>query len=210
MINLLRQVKATLRQRSNKRATSACGEGTQLVGTVDRRATDATIAVGADCLIQGQLVAERDESCLIIGNRVLVGGGTVLDCALSIKIDDDVLISYACVIADSDNHSLYPELRRNDLRTWMDGRKHDWSTSAMRPIHICSGAWIGAHSIILKGVTIGAGAVVGMGSVVTRDVPPRTVVAGNPARVIKTIDALPLELASGAATASNHLAKESQ
>ena len=49
-------------------------------------------------------------------------------------------------------------------------------------------AWIGFNSIILKGVTVGRGAVVGAGSVVTNDVPDHTVVAGNPARVIKKLD----------------------
>jgi acetyltransferase-like isoleucine patch superfamily enzyme len=73
----------------------------------------------------------------------------------------------------------------------MDGRRHDWSHTEMAPIRICEGAWIGARSIILKGVTIGAGAVVGMGSVVTRDVPARTVVGGNPARVIREIGPAP-------------------
>jgi acetyltransferase-like isoleucine patch superfamily enzyme len=69
----------------------------------------------------------------------------------------------------------------------MHGRQHDWSHSAMAPILIKRGAWVGARSIILKGVTVGEGAVVGMGSVVTSDVPPRTIVAGNPARVIREI-----------------------
>jgi putative colanic acid biosynthesis acetyltransferase WcaF len=53
------------------------------------------------------------------------------------------------------------------------------------PIEICDGVWIGAHAIILPGVTVGEGAVVGACAVVTKDVEPWTVVAGNPARVIK-------------------------
>lgn len=57
----------------------------------------------------------------------------------------------------------------------------------IRPITIQEGAWIAAHVIILPGVTVGAGAVVGAGSVVTKDVPPHTLVAGNPARVIKQL-----------------------
>ena len=49
-------------------------------------------------------------------------------------------------------------------------------------------SWLGARVIVLKGVTIGAGAIVGAGSVVTRDVPPRTLAAGSPARVIRQLD----------------------
>lgn len=56
-----------------------------------------------------------------------------------------------------------------------------------KSVVIKRGAWIGANTTILPGITVGAGAVVGSGSVVTHDVPPNTVVAGNPARVIKQI-----------------------
>jgi len=57
-----------------------------------------------------------------------------------------------------------------------------------KPIHIKEGAWIASGSIILGGVTIGKNAVVGAGSVVTKDVPPNAIVAGNPIRLIKYID----------------------
>jgi acetyltransferase-like isoleucine patch superfamily enzyme len=55
------------------------------------------------------------------------------------------------------------------------------------PVIIGNSVWIGVNSTILKGVTIGEGSVVGAGSVVTKDVPPWTIVAGNPARVIREI-----------------------
>lgn len=58
---------------------------------------------------------------------------------------------------------------------------------ASRQVVLRRGCWIGANVTILPGVTIGENAVVGAGSIVTRDVPPRTVVAGNPARVIREI-----------------------
>ena len=192
MIGLLRKLVHGNRARINRKRVTEMGEGTQLDGLIDRRADGATIHIGAHCLIQGQIVVERNESRVNLADRVLLGGGSVIDCALSVTVERDVLISYGCVIADSDNHSLFPELRINDLATWMDGRRHDWSHSEMAPIRICEGAWIGARSIILKGVTIGAGAVVGMGSIVTKDVPPRTVVAGNPARVIREIGPAPI------------------
>ncbi|HEX5503094.1 MAG TPA: acyltransferase [Thermomicrobiales bacterium] len=70
--------------------------------------------------------------------------------------------------------------------------------SVMAPVVIHDDAWVGAGAIILPGVTIGELAIVGAGSVVTRDVPPRTVVAGNPARVLKSLESLE-ELTDGAA-----------
>jgi acetyltransferase-like isoleucine patch superfamily enzyme len=191
MIGLLRKLVHARRERSNRANATSVGNGTRLPGQIDRRAAGAEINIGNHCLIQGQVVAERNESRINLADRVLLGGGSVIDCALSITVERNVLISYGCVLADSDNHSLYPELRLNDLATWMNGRRHDWSHSELAPIRICEGAWIGARSIILKGVTIGAGAVVGMGSVVTKDVPPRTVVGGNPARVIRDIGPAP-------------------
>lgn len=187
---MLRKLLSWSRARRQMRLLTHCGEGTVFAGSVDRRANGASISIGDACLIQGQLVVERDESRISVGNRSLIGGGTVLDCALEISVGDDVLISYGCVIADSDNHSIYPELRVKDLASWMNGRQHDWTHSRMAPIRIDSGAWIGARSIILKGVTIGAGSVVGMGSVVTRDVPPRVVVAGIPAVIVREIEPL--------------------
>jgi len=192
VIGLFRRVRSALVQRKNAKLLDMCGLGTKLPGLIERRAARASITIGSGCLIQGQLVAERDESRLEIGNNVVVGGGSVIDCALSVRVEDDVMISYECIISDSDNHSLYPELRTQDVRNWMNGRHHDWSHSAMGHVVIKRGAWIGARSLILKGVTIGEGAVVGMGSVVTHDVPPRCVVAGNPARVIREIGPPPM------------------
>ncbi len=176
----------------NRHRVNICGANSYLPGFIDRRSANAKIIIGSDCLVQGTLVLERSASMLCLSDRVLVGGDTIIDCALSVNVEEGVLISYQCIISDSDNHSLYPELRVNDLKNWINGRQHDWSSSAMAPVHISRNAWIGARSIILKGVHIGEGAVVGMGSVVTRNVPPMTVVAGNPARVIKKINLPPL------------------
>ena len=64
----------------------------------------------------------------------------------------------------------------------------DWSVVRSAPIVIEDRAWIGFNAIILKGVTIGEGSVVAAGAVVTKDVEPYTVVAGNPARVVKRLE----------------------
>jgi maltose O-acetyltransferase len=75
---------------------------------------------------------------------------------------------------DSDFHALSPELRREGL-------------PATAPVHIEENVFIGSGVRILKGVTIGSGSVIGSGAVVTRSVPERSVAAGNPARVIRTL-----------------------
>ncbi|MBD1916313.1 MULTISPECIES: acyltransferase [Cyanophyceae] len=162
------------------------GSNSEIRGSIDKRSKNSLIKIGDDSLIEGFLVTETDGSSITIGNNTYIGGSTILDCVVSISIGDDVLVSYGCVFADSDNHSTRYSIRRKDLADWRQG-KHDWTTTKSSPITVSNGAWIGTHAIILKGVTIGEGAIVGAGSVVTKDVPPWTIVAGNPARIIQEI-----------------------
>lgn len=98
--------------------------------------------------------------------------GSSLSAYVGISIGARVLIGSGCLIMDNDAHPVDPAARRTGGRP------------ASAPVRICDDAFIGARSIVLKGVTIGEGAVVGAGSVVTKDVPPLAVVAGNPARTI--------------------------
>jgi Hexapeptide repeat of succinyl-transferase len=103
------------------------------------------------------------------GAELILGGGYInnglnLSCFERIEIGEDVAISENVTIRDSDNHRI-------------DGRKPSM------PIKIGNKVWIGINSMILKGVTIGDGAVIAAGSVVIRDVPPRALVAGVPAVV---------------------------
>lgn len=102
------------------------------------------------------------------------------------------MFSWGCTVIDTDAHSLLSEQRTNDVVDWKRGLDEhkigcykDWSNVNHAPIIIKNKAWIGFNSIILKGVTIGEGAIVGAGSVVTKDVPDFAVVAGNPAKIIK-------------------------
>jgi acetyltransferase-like isoleucine patch superfamily enzyme len=143
----------------------------------------ARIRIGDDVRISGALqilsgrVIDRPE--LIIGNRVFLGHQVTLKASRSIIIEDDVLVAANCYIADTDDHPLDMESRISG----MPPRPED-----IRPIRICRGAWIGRCSHIFKGVTIGEGAVVAAGSIVVKDVAPFTVVAGNPARLVKELE----------------------
>jgi acetyltransferase-like isoleucine patch superfamily enzyme len=184
----LNGVLATLRHWRAVRALDACGAGTRVLGHVEKRGASSRIEAGAGCLLNGQLVTEAPAALIRIGNNVSIGGETIISAVKSIIIEDDVLISYRCIINDSDDHSLAYSVRKADLRSWMDGHR-DFSDSSTAPVRICKGAWIGAQVIITKGVTVGEGAVCGAGSVVTKDVAPYTVVAGNPARVIRELSA---------------------
>ncbi|MFC2113493.1 acyltransferase [Bacteroidota bacterium] len=116
---------------------------------------------------------------LIIGNNVGVSSIAIV-CHDSITIEDGVRIGGNVIIYDTDFHSLNPMERVS-----VPEIKDHVST---KPVLLKENAFIGAHSIILKGVTIGKNAVVGAGSVVTKDVPDNQIWAGNPAKLIRLTD----------------------
>jgi galactoside O-acetyltransferase len=144
------------------------------------------VIVGRECVINGLLVIERASAVLRIADNVFVNHFTIFDCATSITVEDDVLIAYHCFISDTNNHSLAYSTRKHDLRKARDGAP-DWTPVKSAPVHIGRGAWIGAYSIIQKGVRVGVGSIVAAGSVVTKDVPDWTMVGGNPAKVIREL-----------------------
>jgi len=113
------------------------------------------------------------EGKIHIGDRVLVMNGVRVSSASEIIIEDDCMLANMCYIMDADWHDIY------------DRHK---SPGRTRRVHLKRGAWIGDSAIVCKGVTVGENSIVGAGSVVREDVPPNTVVTGNPARVVKKID----------------------
>lgn len=151
------------------------------------RAIMPEVIIGNNCNIQGNLIMENVNAKLSIGNNVFIGYNTNITITSEISIGHDVLISFDCIIQDTDNHSLDINKRKGDNLDWM-GNSHNWNNHPSKPVHIENGVWIGARAIILKGITIGECAIIGAGSVVTKDVKPYTIVAGNPAKVVKTIN----------------------
>ena len=142
------------------------------------------IEIGNDCLIYGNISTETENAKIIIGNNVFIGR-SIIFATIEIIIEDDVLISSDCLIQDTDNHNISRAVRKKDTNDAKVKKTQEWSLVNKKPIKICAGSWIGAKCIILKGVTIGEGAIVGAGSVVTKNVEPYTIVGGNPAKFIK-------------------------
>lgn len=145
------------------------------------------LTVGEGSILEGSIAFQRGESEVAIGCNTSFGA-SLIDCAARVEIGDDTMISWGCVITDHDSHSLRWTERSNDVRNTLQGAK-DWSNVAIKPVVIGSKCWIGMHVLILKGVTIGEGAVIAAGSIVTRDVAAWTVVGGNPAKLIRAIPA---------------------
>ncbi|MEM9219323.1 MAG: acyltransferase [Cyanobacteria bacterium P01_F01_bin.150] len=111
------------------------------------------------------------DSQILIGDDVGMSGATIT-ALTQVKIGNRVLIGSGVLITDNDGHPVAPKDRINsrDIKT--------------EPILIEDDVFIGARSIILKGVTIGQGSVIGAGSVVTKNIPPYSIAVGNPCRVV--------------------------
>lgn len=109
---------------------------------------------------------------ITVGKNVFINSGCCFQDQGGITIGDNVLIGQQVVIATL-NHDLIPDKRANMLPA---------------PVKIGNDVWIGAHATILSGVTVGNGAVIAAGAVVTKDVPANAVVAGVPAKAIRQIE----------------------
>lgn len=150
-----------------------------------RRRPPSRIKIGAESIFEGQIASDRAGSCVVIGERTFIGDSTIVT-AHRVEIGSDVLISWGCTIVDHDSHCVEWDGRKSDVRAHYAGKK-DWANVAVEPVVIRDKVWLGFNVIVLKGVTIGEGAVVAAGSVVTRDVPAFAVVGGNPARMIRQL-----------------------
>ncbi len=119
-----------------------------------------------------ELVAYEDAS-IEIGEQAFINYGCSISASGEVRIGADCNIGTHVIIMDNEFHSIEPE-RRNEI-------------PESRPIELADNVWIGGRSIVLGGVSIGYGSVIGAGSVVTKDVPDRSIAVGVPARVIREI-----------------------
>lgn len=110
-----------------------------------------------------------------VGDRTEIGWNVSITVNQEVIIEEDVLVANDCRISDSDGHP-----READLRA----QKAPIPLKDIRSVRICRNAWIGAGTYIMKGVTIGEGAIIGGNSVVISDVPPYCLALGNPAEVL--------------------------
>ena len=155
-----------------------------------------SVAIGGSCIIGNNLAMNNGakgnpigcfDRCTFFvdkGARLIIGDNlgisqAALVCHTSITIGNNVKIGGGASIYDTDFHSISPNLRANS--------KTDFAHKIKSPVIIEDNVFIGAHSIILKGVTIGANAVIGAGSVVTKSVPANQIWAGNPAKFIRNL-----------------------
>lgn len=133
----------------------------------------ATVIAASDKKVRFSVWSDRpDRGRIRIGGYTLICPGVRMGSSFSITIGDNCMFASDAYITDSDWHGIYN-------RTSM-------GTAA--PVVIEDNAWIGDHAIVCKGVTVGRNSIVGAGAVVTRDVPPNAIAAGNPAKVVRHLD----------------------
>jgi acetyltransferase-like isoleucine patch superfamily enzyme len=138
-----------------------------------------TIHIGDDVRLYGKLdiFSGRifDKPTLILKDRVDLGANVSFVVNKEIIIEEDVNVASGVRFMDTDSHPRDMSARIADLGPPPD---------EIKPVRICRNAWIGQNCFILKGVTVGEGAIIGVNSVVISDIPPFSVAMGNPARVI--------------------------
>jgi acetyltransferase-like isoleucine patch superfamily enzyme len=154
-----------------------------------------SVKIGKNCTIGAKIIFENKGATVEFGDGVYIGASKVI-CKEKIVFESNILVAWGVTFYDHNSHSLNYVDRQKDIEQVLNDFKEnkgnylarkDWSKVISAPILIKSNAWIGMDALIMKGVTIGEGAIVAARSVVTKDVPPFTIVGGNPAKVIKTL-----------------------
>ena len=152
------------------------------------------LKIGEHGIIDAHFVFEKETGKITVGDRCFISGTIIsIDC---VEIGNDVIVAWDTLIYDHNSHSVLWNERKYDMENEYKNyiqygdpcANKDWSVVKSKSIKICDKAWIGTGCKILKGVTIGEGAVVQAGSVVVKDVEPWTIVGGNPALVIKRLE----------------------
>jgi acetyltransferase-like isoleucine patch superfamily enzyme len=172
----------------------SCGENLEVYGNVILRSKTGNIKIGDGVkLISSswrsstgalnhpvKLRTFSNDAKIVIESDCGLNGTCIISRSTVIHIGAETIIAPNVTIMDSDFHTPWPP----EKRMAYSGSERD------APVTIGKRVWIGANSIILKGVTIGNGAVIGAGSIVVKDIPPNVMAAGNPARVVKEYDVI--------------------
>jgi acetyltransferase-like isoleucine patch superfamily enzyme len=148
------------------------------------------IYIGANSAVVGRIIIFPQGGRVTIGQKCFVGEGTRIWSSSSVTIGNYVLIAHNVDIHDNISHSLSWRERRAEIDNMLPhlgAYTHTFDLQAA-PVVIEDDVWIGFGASVVGGVRIGRGAIVGAGTIVTKDVPAFTLVVGNPMRVIRRLD----------------------
>lgn len=171
------------------RTRATAGSSTRLFETSNLVGVPERLRIGDYCHIMGEILLVNATARVTIGDYCSLGKDSRIWAQESVTIGNHVLIAHLVDIHDNNSHSLDWRDRREDaLNVFERRRALDTTKVPSAPVVIEDDVWIGAKSTIMKGVRIGRGAVVAAASVVTKDVPAFTLVAGNPARTVRELE----------------------
>jgi acetyltransferase-like isoleucine patch superfamily enzyme len=158
-------------------------------GFANGRKKPDDIAIGANSAVLGELITLPQGGRIAIGERTFIGPATRIWSACSIVIGNHVLVAHNVNIHDNISHSLDWRERRAEVGKLLPQLTLTPYTFDLRakPIVIEDDVWIGFGASIMGGVHIGRGAIIGAGTMVTKDVPAFTLVVGNPMRIVRTL-----------------------
>lgn len=148
----------------------------------------SAIELGENTFVRGELLVYDYSGRIKIGDNSFVGQGSRIWSSSKITIGNRVLISYNVNIHDNNSHPLDPIERHKHYKHIMTNGLN-WQISLNEhEIIIEDDVWIGFNSTVLKGVTVGRGAIIGSNTVVTNNVPENAIVIGNPGKILKIIE----------------------
>jgi acetyltransferase-like isoleucine patch superfamily enzyme len=143
------------------------------------------VVIGNNVCLNGELFCNTN-AYIEVGDYSVIGSNTYINADNSIKIGKYCFIARDVLIQDNNSHPLDPEQRKREALNYHH-EAIDTYMSDNGPIEIADSVWIGTRAIILKNVSIGPGSIIAAGAVVTKSVPPMSIAAGNPAKIVKTI-----------------------
>jgi len=146
------------------------------------------VVVGDHCNISCSITLGR-EGRVSVGDFVFMNSGCRIRCDHEVKVGNYCLFGPEVVLWDTKNHPMSASRRREQAMSIPRGRADSYVAGGA-PIVIEDDVWLGLRVVVLSGVTIGQGSVVGAGSVVTKSIPPGSFAAGNPAKVIRSIESV--------------------
>lgn len=147
----------------------------------------SAVVIGHDCTMDGVHFSLGEEGRIEIGNYCCFSNALLM-CEGDVRIGNYVVMGWNATIADSDFHPISPAQRVADsiaCSPLANGRTRP--PIVVKPVIIEDDVWIGPNATILKGVRIGAGSFIEPGALVTRDIPPRSRVLGNPAQIVGSV-----------------------
>ena len=146
------------------------------------------IRLGHSVICRGLISVERfHNGQIVIGDNVYLGDDTIISSAERVEIGAYTMLAHGAQIYDNDSHPMDPTERERDQLIAVGRLRGERPGIGRAAVSIGDHCWIGTNAVVLKGVRIGPGTVVAASSVVASDLPPFTLAAGNPARVVRSL-----------------------